>query len=124
MSTAGHTNSGSVVAIDDRVGDIWQEQDPRFPRFVKIVKVGLESVLIYQCAIQTRIYETQVFAWVDPETQHTAQTLHPDTEFLCLRCSWSGPHPRVVDTCDHYNPPLGEVPACPACGSYQVTFGG
>lgn len=78
---------------------------------------------VHECAIRTRVYETRVFAWVDPTTQPPAQPLHPDTEFVCACCSWIGPHPQLFDTCDHYQPPLGEMPACPACGSYRVTLG-
>lgn len=40
-----HTN---VEAIDVRDWDIWQEQDPRHPRFVRVTRVTATSVLIHE----------------------------------------------------------------------------
>lgn len=34
--------------VAPEVGDIWQEQDPRQPRFVRVAQIGTVSALIYQ----------------------------------------------------------------------------
>ncbi len=39
----GHT----ISTPDVRVGDIWQEQDPRQPRFVKVARIAGEHAYIY-----------------------------------------------------------------------------
>jgi hypothetical protein len=46
----------------------------------------------------------------------------PQTVLSCDQCAWFGDEPNWIDTQDRFQPPHGEVPACPLCGSFQVTL--
>lgn len=51
-----------------------------------------------------------------------AQLKFPHTVLSCDECEWFGDEPKWVPTTDHFQPPKGEVPACPLCGSLKVTL--
>ena len=40
----------------------------------------------------------------------------------CRDCEWVGTNPLYTDTRDAFNPPRGDIPRCPTCGSFQLGF--
>jgi hypothetical protein len=42
--------------------------------------------------------------------------------FTCDRCAWAGSEPAWRSMSEYLELPLGDLPCCPACGSYALTF--
>ena len=66
---------------------------------------------VHDCAISCE------FNGEDTRTYVVANEPYPGAHFACLRCGWQGEDPLWVDTADHFDPTMGEIPACPECRS-------
>lgn len=40
----------------------------------------------------------------------------------CEACRWAGLEPLYIDTGTTFNPPRGDIPRCPVCGSFALVF--